>query len=308
MVRNIGLFIGQFHESEDQQKARTHLEDLGLCCYTDPDSLLKEPAEDASPGRDDHEPEENGRPARRNTFVFTDARAVADRLVDAGIGFAVYESPESSTASFPEALYLVDRICALSKTQIDRFLLRHLNLPWPILETKRCILREITEQDVPALYEIYNESDKAFQYTEGLFEDPEEELAYTRNYISMQYRFYEYGIWIVTDRETGRIIGRAGLESREGYEDAELGYAFALSYRHKGYAYEVCSAILDYAYKELGMQSLNAFTLRENKDSVRLLEHLGFRYDSKASLGGVWHDLYRIQLPAINPASDGSPS
>ncbi len=277
MIRNLGLFIKDYNDDENISKVRTHVEELGLIAFTDLSSFLR-----------DH--------TAADSYAFTDDRCAADQLKAAGFGFAVYDHEPSIADVFPDALYIIDQITALNLKQIDRMLLRYLRLPWTIAKTKRCVIREITEDDVEALYRIYSESPFPFQYTEGLFVDPEDELAYTRDYIDHQYRFMEYGIWIVTDRQTGEVIGRAGISNREGYEDAELGYGFALSYRHKGYATEVCREILHYAKCELGMERLNAFTIRKNTDSVNLLKRLGFHFVTTAPLGNVMHDLYQIVL------------
>ena len=277
MITTVLLLIEHYNEGETQQEARTYLESLGLSCCTSEEAALEHP--DCS-----------------NTFAITDDRDIANRLKQNGIGFAVYANAKSNASSFPDALYLIEQIRSLSLLQLDRMLLRFLKLPWTIVTTSRCIVREITLEDVDDLYRIYNESDTAFLYTEGLYEDPDRERAYTRDYIDQQYRFYEYGIWIVTDLKTGEVIGRAGIDNRAGYDDPEIGYAFSVSYRHKGYAYEVCSAILDYAASALQIEKLNAFTIRENTDSVRLLKRLGFHFIQEVTLGDTKHDRYGITL------------
>ena len=48
-------------------------------------------------------------------------------------------------------------------------------------------------------------------YMEGLYEY-EEELEYQKAYIENMYRFYGYGIWLVFEKKTGTLIGRAGVE------------------------------------------------------------------------------------------------
>ena len=47
-------------------------------------------------------------------------------------------------------------------------------LPWTILETERCLVREICLGDLDRLYEIYAEP-SVTRYMEGLFEDREKE-------------------------------------------------------------------------------------------------------------------------------------
>lgn len=92
-------------------------------------------------------------------------------------------------------------------------------------------------------------------YMEGLYEY-EEELEYQKAYIENMYRFYGYGMWLVFEKKTGTLIGRAGVEHREELNgDMELGYAIRTSFQQQGYAYEVCQAIMQYAGEELPSQT-----------------------------------------------------
>lgn len=140
---------------------------------------------------------------------------------------------------------------------------------------------------MPELRAIY-EQKGITDYLEPMYEE-EEEIAYTKAYIETRYRFYEYGMWVVFDKETGVMIGRAGLENRdvavgvdeEGqfvYESqVELGYMIAPSYQRKGYATELCHAILQYAKEELELHSVNAFIHAKNAASIGLIEKMNFQ-------------------------------
>ena len=75
-------------------------------------------------------------------------------------------------------------------------------------------------------------------FVEPLY-DYETELEYQKAYIENMYGFYEYGMWLVLSRETGKLIGRAGLEHDE------LGYMIAPELWNQGYATEVCRFIID---------------------------------------------------------------
>mgnify|MGYP002508282232 FL=1 len=72
------------------------------------------------------------------------------------------------------------------------------------------------------------------------------------------------------------MIGRAGISRREGYDLPELGFVFGVPWQGRGYAYEVCSAILSYARDELLMERVQALVRPENERSLRLCEKLGF--------------------------------
>lgn len=228
-------------------------------------------------------------------FLLTDNRMMADWALRQGMGFAVYLSEASNGRSFPEALYCIEELSALDADQLEKMYLRFHELPWKILETERCIVREITPKDIDALYEIYANK-KIVRYTDDLFESYDQELAYTKDYIKQQYRFYEYGMWVVIRKADGRLIGRAGISNRLGYKGAELGYVIASDCWRQGYANEVCTAILNYALKELTMKKLNAFTVKENIASVSLLTKLGFIRQKEVDINGTEHELYTCLL------------
>jgi RimJ/RimL family protein N-acetyltransferase len=111
------------------------------------------------------------------------------------------------------------------------------------------------------------------------------------------YRFYGYGMWIVIDRETGRLIGRAGVEHREDLGgELELGYAISTLYQGKGYATEVCNAILAYACDELGFHEVCCLIEPENERSIRFAERLGFKWQKTLPVGGKNMQKYAILL------------
>lgn len=132
---------------------------------------------------------------------------------------------------------------------------RYKNIPLQILETERTYVREITTDDVKALYSLYD--DEALKYVEPLYEY-DEEVIFTKKYIENMYGFYGYGLWLVFEKETDELIGRAGIEIRniDGADKNELAYIIRKDYRRKGYGYEVCKAILNYAFTKLSMDEV----------------------------------------------------
>ena len=151
---------------------------------------------------------------------------------------------------------------------------RFFHIPWTILETERCVLREMTPEDLDALYEVYADPEIS-RYTENLYEDREQELAYIKDYIEHVYRFCGLGIWVIVEKQMNRLIGRAGLAFRDGYDTPEIGFIIGKEYQRRGYAYEVCRAILKYC-KDLDMKTIRVVYQRENLASVELCKKLGF--------------------------------
>lgn len=165
-------------------------------------------------------------------------------------------------------------------TFFQRVYERHFHIPWTILETERCIVRELALSDLDALFSMYEEPGMT-DYMEPLY-DYETERDYQKAYIENMYEFYGYGMWLVFEKETESLIGRAGIEQREELDDGqELGYAIRPAKQGCGYAYEVCQAILSYAEHELGITKLHCLIQKGNTRSVRLAEKLGFTYEKE---------------------------
>jgi len=83
----------------------------------------------------------------------------------------------------------------------------------------------------------------------------------------------------------GRVIGRAGISPIEDCDYPDLGFVIDKRYQGKGYAYECCQAILDYAKKELGFETIQARVQPENTISINLLRKLNFLIPDKPHQG-----------------------
>ncbi len=186
-------------------------------------------------------------------------------------------------ASCP-AKYAVSDLVDLPPDSLDMAYRRLAGIPWDILKTERLYVRETVPDDVDALYEIFKDPEMT-RYTEGLFIDPEEERVYIADYAKNVYEFYGYGIWTVCKKDNSEIIGRAGITPREGYDIPELGFDIGTAFQHQGYAYEVCHAILQYAFEELFFDRIQTFVMPDNTASLNLCKKLGFIYDSDVTLG-----------------------
>lgn len=191
------------------------------------------------------------------------------------IPYIVWLNDSNRGKSFPCGAYCVERLSDIDAQYLERVYRRFKGLPWDIAETPRLRIREITTDDVMRLYELYRD-ESVVRYMDSLFPEPEQEIAYTEEYIKNVYGFYGYGMWVLEEKESGTVIGRAGLEYREGFDGLELGYMLGVKYQHKGYAYEACSAILAYGVKELGQKEYCSFVNKDNTASIRLCERLGF--------------------------------
>lgn len=204
-------------------------------------------------------------------------------------------SDSCSARDFSGIPYAVTDIDDLDERYLERVWQRYRRLPWIICETKRCLVRETVPEDVDSFYRIYR--DKSITaYMEDLFEDKEEERQYIRDYIEKVYGFYGFGMWTVCLKETGEVIGRAGLSMREGFEEPELGYVIGKKWQRQGIAAEVCREILAYGRDELGFERVRALMHPENTASKRLCCKLGFLYGKEIVLDSEVYHSYYIRL------------
>lgn len=230
---------------------------------------------------------EAGEACGESLFV-TDEALVLKRLKRQGARTAALIHDGNRAQDMSGAAYAVSELDGLPLEWFEKTWRRLAGLPWTAAKTKRCILREMTVADVDAFYEIYAHPDVT-RYMEPLFADPEEERSYTRDYIRQIYGFYGYGLWSVVRREDGKVIGRAGLSWREGFDLPELGFVIAVPCQRQGYAFEVCGAILACGWEELGFDTVQALVMQGNTASIGLCKKLGFtRYDRVESRGIVY--------------------
>lgn len=216
----------------------------------------------------------------------TDSAACCKKALEQKMAVLALLTQENREEDFTGVLYACEDPAAIDTEFLMKVYQRYHGLPWEILTTERCLVRETTEADVDSFYEMYADP-QITRYTEGLFPEREKERQYVRDYIRNVYSFYGFGIWTILDRRTGAVIGRAGLTMREGFEDPEIGFVIASHRQREGLATEVCGAILEYGRTELEFQKIRALVLPDNTASLKLCDRLGMRDEEEITVGGV---------------------
>lgn len=228
-----------------------------------------------------------------HVVVLTDDAQLASFCVSMQIPQGIVLDAGSRDAQLPSGTYCIESLSDADGEYLERIYRRTKKIPWDIVETKRLVIREITPQDVPRLYELYADN-SITAYMDDLYPKMEQEISYTNDYIRNIYGFYGYGMWLITLKDTGLVIGRAGLEYKEGYDGLELGFMLGVEYQHQGYAYEACSAILDYGKEWLGQNAFRTIVHKDNLASKHLCERLGFYQNDPE--GEVESDYVEYQL------------
>lgn len=212
-------------------------------------------------------------PNREAALYITDSGEVVEKLKTHSLPVLGFSHKEGDLLS--NVAYVMEEPEEVDSEYLERIYRRYRDVPWEILETERCIIRESTIEDVDAFFEIYQD-EAIVKYTDSLCTEPGLEKVYMREYIDKIYRYFEFGIWTVLWKETGEIIGRAGFAVRDGYELPDLGFLIAKPWRRKGITYEVCSALLEYGKAAYEFEQVQALVMPENTPSRSLCRKLGF--------------------------------
>lgn len=221
-------------------------------------------------------------PVRTDGLILCDAPLLAENLLAAGYPVVGYFHEGNAGAKFPGLSYVLSEIDNVDLDTYEKIFERLHHLPWTILTTKRCIVREMCVSDLDGLYRLYDDA-AAQRFLEGPGPDREKEREILASYIDRVYGLYGYGYWGVTDRESGELIGRVGFEPYRGAEEAvSFGYLIRRDYRGQGIAKEVAAAVLAFAEQNLGFPGIIVETDRENAASIALLHSLGFEKEQRA--------------------------
>ncbi|CAG7920432.1 unnamed protein product [Penicillium olsonii] len=134
---------------------------------------------------------------------------------------------------------------------------------------------------------------------------------FLRNRVHADYARNNYGIFLVSlkPNENATLsestpIGTVSLmkgDRPDSYLAPDIGYAILPEETGKGYATEAAVALLEYARKELGVDSAFGFCARDDRHSARVLKKIGFEFRGERKLkvfGGKESAVY--VLPAMS--------
>ena len=195
----------------------------------------------------------------------------------AGMTCMAYYNPDSGKQNLQTASVVVEGFEEIDAIFANKVYCHHHHLPALVCKTERLLIKEMEERDIPRLMEICAQ-ETSRDACEGIAKPLTEELEGFVDYRTYMYELCDMGYWCVIKKDTGEIIGRAGIEPK--YWDnrktvVELGYVIDENFRHQGFAYEACKAILQVA-GERGAVYVHCRIKKDNQPSRQLARKLGF--------------------------------
>lgn len=92
-----------------------------------------------------------------------------------------------------------------------------------------------------------------------------------------EYRNENWLSYMPVWKEKNMLAGNCGFKGHPKNGMVEIGYEVALEYRGKGLATEMAAALIDHAFKQPGVQCVQAHTLAEENESGSVLRKCGMK-------------------------------
>lgn len=160
-----------------------------------------------------------------------------------------------------------------------------------ILETERLRSRALALTDTSFVLELLNSPGWLQFIGDKNVRTEKQAESYLENGPFKSYRENNFGLLLVEKKDDRKPIGMCGLLKRETLEYPDLGFAFLPEFHGKGYAFEIATATMAHAKETLNISKISAITLADNNSSIRLLEKLGFSFESTARLANSDEEL-----------------
>lgn len=147
------------------------------------------------------------------------------------------------------------------------------------LFTKRLLLRPITEHDAQNIFEIRS-NPEINQFVQrnspkNSFEALDFILSIKKREANKEILFFG-----ICEKENQQLIGTICLwKFSEDRKTAELGYELLPRFHRKGIMFEAIERILSFGFNDLKLEKIEAFTNKNNFNSIKLLEKSRFVFN-----------------------------
>lgn len=174
-----------------------------------------------------------------------------------------------------------------------------------LLETKRLVLKILTEADTSEVLEYYLRNKNYLSNWEPVRDKEFYTLTYQQSQIANELILMREGrlfkVWI-SEKGDNSLIGSVALNNivLGAFQSCHLGYKLDEQKINKGYMTEALNEVIEYAFNELQLHRIEANIMPNNLPSIRVVEKLGFYNEGLAikylKINGRWEDHIHMVL------------
>ncbi|MDA2729219.1 GNAT family N-acetyltransferase [Bacillus cereus] len=163
-----------------------------------------------------------------------------------------------------------------------------------VIHTKRLFMRKPLIEDVEQFYSILKEEvvGKWLAKSRGMSKG--EAKDYIMQLISY-WEQYNFGVWLLVNRNTGELLGHCGLRKIDETGEIEIMYVLDPEYWGNGYASEAAKTSIQYAKEMMNVKRIIARVKVANENSKKLLRNLGFTYTHDVDHSGRLLSYFELQ-------------
>ena len=164
-----------------------------------------------------------------------------------------------------------------------------------VIETPRLRIRRMAKRDRNDMYE-YASRDIVTRYLLWRTHPDDEHTKRYIDYVVSLYKSGQFFDFAIEYRENSKMIGTCGFAAiDEANNSAEIGYVLSPDYWGKGIATEAVTAILRFAFCDIGFNRVEAHYMVENTASRKVMEKCGMTFEGiyrkKLFVKGSYRDI-----------------
>ena len=171
----------------------------------------------------------------------------------------------------------------MNKSPFDRF---------PHIETDEIVLRKITDDDIDALFEIYNNK-KLFEYTPSIFKETKQEIGELVERFHTRFADKQMIRMAITLKSEGNFA--VGVAEMYGYNAdvnmVAIGYRINERFWGRQIATKAVQAMTQFLFEEIGINRVYAEAMPTHAASLRILEKCGFVREGVIRQGYYFQDV-----------------
>lgn len=165
-----------------------------------------------------------------------------------------------------------------------------------LIETERLILRRFNLKDTEDMYNNWANDDEV---TKHLSWPIHESIDVSAKIIESWVRSYDNNEtynWAIELKEIGEVIGSIGIVGLDNiYEQCSIGYCIGKSFWGKGITTEAFIGLIEFLFKEVGFERIQAYHHIDNPASGRVMIKAGLKYEGRLrnyrkKLNGIYVD------------------
>ena len=163
-------------------------------------------------------------------------------------------------------------------------------------ETDRLKFRQLEDSDFENWLELFNDDETAQLLGMTEYKSPRERCEKWFEWTFHRYENNLGGQNVLILKETGEIIGQAGLLVREINDKNELEVAYSIlpKFRRKGFATEASRKCKDFAFENNFNERLISIIVPENENSKKVALKNGLQFDKKINFHGKEMEIFLI--------------